>query len=83
MDELLAVMYSAVEQGYTIGLGSDISEYSYGGGICVLPTDENYVKGTLPAEEIAVDEALRLKWFDDRTTVDDHIMHIVGLSYDP
>ncbi len=76
-------MYSAVEQGYTIGLGSDISEYSYGGGICVLPTDENYVKGTLPAEEIAVDEALRLKWFDDRTTVDDHIMHIVGLSYDP
>lgn len=83
LDELLAAMYSAVEQGYTIGLGSDISEYSYGGGICVLPTDENYVKGTLPAEEVVVDEAMRQKWFDDRTTVDDHIMHIVGLSYDP
>lgn len=83
LDELLGAMYSAVEQGYTIGLGSDISEYSYGGGICVLSTDENYVKGTLPAEEIAVDESMRQKWFDDRTTVDDHIMHIVGLSYDP
>jgi hypothetical protein len=83
LDELLAAMYSAVEQGYTIGLGSDISEYSYGGGICVLPTDENYEKSTLPTDEIVVDEALRLKWFDDRTTVDDHIMHIVGLSKDP
>lgn len=83
LDELLATMYSAVEKGYTIGLGSDISEESYSGGVCVLPTDESYEKGTIPAEEIVVDEALRLKWFDDRTTVDDHIMHIVGISCDP
>lgn len=83
MDDLIATMDAALKAGYTIGIGTDISEYSYSGGICVLPTDTSYVKGTLPVEEVVVDDALRLKWFDDRTTVDDHIMHIVGLSYDP
>lgn len=74
IDELVEVMYHALENGYTVAWDGDTSEktFSHGKGVADLP---NKLNGT-------VDQDMRQETFYNRTTTDDHLMHVVGISKD-
>src|SRR5690554_359558 len=74
VDELVEVMYHALENGYIVAWDGDTSEktFSHSKGIAELP---NKLRGK-------VDQAMRQETFYNRTTTDDHLMHIVGISKD-
>lgn len=74
VDELVEVMYHALENGYTVAWDGDTSEktFSHSNGVADLPKKQ---KGK-------VDQNLRQETFYNRSTTDDHLMHIVGLSKD-
>ncbi len=74
IEELVQVMYYALENGYSVCWDGDTSEktFSHNNGIADLPEKQ---KGK-------VDQALRQETFYNRTTTDDHLMHVVGLSND-
>jgi bleomycin hydrolase len=72
LDEFMAVIGSATRNGYTLAIGGDVSEAGYEGhaGIGVVPTFD------IPAEYI--DEDARQFRFSNKTTRDDHGVHMVG-----
>jgi bleomycin hydrolase len=74
IDELMEVMHYALENGFTISWDGDTSErtFSHRNGKAELPRK---LRGK-------VDQALRQETFYNRTTTDDHLMHIVGISED-
>ncbi len=74
IDELMEVMYHAINSGFSVCWDGDVSEklFSHKKG-----------KADLPKEQIGkVDQELRQETFLNRTTTDDHLMHLVGLSKD-
>ena len=103
MDEMMEVMYNAIENGYTIAWGSDVSEKGFTrDGLAVMPvaqtkaaagsdqerwvgksTEEKTaeVKTNLP-EEMTITQEMRQIAYDNKTTTDDHGMHIYGLAQD-
>ncbi|MBW6535001.1 MAG: C1 family peptidase [Mariniphaga sp.] len=74
IDELVQVMVHALENNFTVCWDGDTSEktFSHKNGIADLPEKQ---KGR-------VTQKLRQKTFYNRTTTDDHLMHVVGLSED-
>lgn len=74
IDELMDVMYHALNNGFTIAWDGDTSEKTF---------THKKGKADLPEKQIGkVDQELRQSTFYDRTTTDDHLMHLVGLSKD-
>jgi bleomycin hydrolase len=74
VDELMEIMYYSLNKGYTVCWDGDTSEkyFSHKNG-----------KADLPEKQIGkVDQKLRQETFNNRSTTDDHLMHIVGLSKD-
>jgi bleomycin hydrolase len=74
IDELVQVMVYALENGFTVCWDGDTSEktFKHKDGLADLPKEQ---KGK-------VDQDLRQETFYDRTTTDDHLMHVVGLYAD-
>ena len=74
IDELVEVMVYALENDFTVCWDGDTSEktFSHKNGLADLPEKQ---KGK-------VTQNLRQETFYDRTTTDDHLMHVVGLSED-
>jgi len=72
IEDLMEVMYHSIENGYTFCWDGDTSEktFSHNNGTADLPEKQ---KGK-------VDQQLRQETFFNRTTTDDHLMHVVGLS---
>jgi bleomycin hydrolase len=72
VDELIEIMYHAINTGYTIAWDGDTSEktFMHKKGKAIVPEDQ---QGNITQE-------LRQETFLNRTTTDDHLMHIVGLS---
>ena len=74
IDELMEVMFYALNSGYSVCWDGDVSEELF---------QHKNGKADLPEEQIGkVDQELRQKTFLNRTTTDDHLMHLVGLSKD-
>lgn len=74
IDELMEVMNYALNNNYSVSWDGDVSEKLF--------VHKNG-KADLPEEQIGkVDQELRQETFLNRTTTDDHLMHIVGLSKD-
>lgn len=70
VDELVTLVRTALENGYTVAWGSDISEPGYTeDGLMVIP-------------EKTVSQEWRQHCFDIQETVDDHAMHIFGIAED-
>ena len=68
LDELEACVTGAIENGFTVAWGTDISEPGYTwDGLAVIPQKE-------------VSQELRQEFYDYKKTVDDHMMHIFGLA---
>jgi len=74
IDELMEVMYYALNTNYSVCWDGDVSEKLF---------QHKNGKADLPKEQIGkVDQELRQQTFLNRTTTDDHLMHLVGLSKD-
>ncbi len=100
LDELMAIIDYAVNNGYTVAWGGDVSEPGFTrNGLGILVDTE--VKATSgsdqerwvgkaeekPAEKVAVKEIkvtqeLRQEWYDEKTSTDDHGMHLYGIAKD-
>ncbi len=74
IDELMDVMYYSLNNGYTIAWDGDTSEKTFMHNSGKADVSEN--------QQGKVNQELRQSTFYDRTTTDDHLMHIVGLSKD-
>lgn len=113
IDELMEVMYNAINNGYTILWGSDVSEKGFTrDGLAVMPAvkeekkagsdqerwtgkakeekkaaekksrkGKKVEKAPLP-EEMEITQEMRQIAYDNKTTTDDHGMHIFGLAKD-
>ncbi len=74
IDELMEVMYNALNNGYSVCWDGDTSEKTF---------QHKKGKADVPEKQIGkVDQEMRQKTFNDRSTTDDHLMHLVGLSKD-
>ena len=74
IDELIEIMYYSLNNGYTVCWDGDTSEKTF---------THKKGKADLPEKQIGkVDQDLRQETFYNRTTTDDHLMHLVGLSKD-
>ncbi|BDD09729.1 aminopeptidase [Fulvitalea axinellae] len=90
IDEFMAVMENAIEEGYTIAWAADVSEkgFSHKNGLAVVPDFDAMSKkekekmwdNVIP--ELKITQEMRQKAFDDYRTTDDHGMHITGLAKD-
>ena len=83
VDELVATIDNAIENGYTVAWDGDVSErgFSRTKGMAILPKDgsPNFNE---PEEETAVTQEMRQKTFEEHSTTDDHLMHLTGIAKD-
>ncbi len=75
LNEYMEIVYKAVEQGYSFVIGGDVSE----AGLLASKGDPQV--GIIPSFDIPseyIDENSRQFRFSNKTTTDDHGMHVVG-----
>ena len=72
LDDAMRVIRRAVESGYTVAIGADVSERSF---------DQKAGYATWHEGETITPEARQEGW-DRWTTTDDHTMHLVGIARD-
>jgi bleomycin hydrolase len=91
LDEFIQVMNNALEKGYTVCWDGDMSEKSYSDahGIAVMPTEKstreekcNKLSFDKIYEEVTIDPESRQEGFENFTTTDDHLMHLIGRAKD-
>lgn len=78
VDDLILIMDSAIAQGYSIAWDGDVSGAGFNSKTSIASltdTDKAELKKMTMQE-------YRQKTFDDFTTTDDHLMHIIGIAYD-
>lgn len=92
LDDLLGVINNALERGYSVAWDGDVSERSFcrADGVAVwpevaweaqTPADRDLICHT-PEPEMQVDQEVRQRGFDNYTSSDDHLMHLVGIARD-
>lgn len=92
MDDLTATIDNALEEGYTVGWATDVSEksFSWKNGVAFVPekeysemsAKERETLFNAPKPEREITPEMRQEAFDNYTTTDDHGMQIVGLAKD-
>jgi hypothetical protein len=101
LDEFMEIINNAIDKGYTVLWGGDVSEPGFTrDGLAVLIDTENRstagsdqarwtgapTQGERPQArllpEVEVDQALRQTMFDNKTSTDDHGMHLYGIAHD-
>ena len=98
--EFMAIIDNAINNGYTVAWGGDVSEpgFTRNGLAILVDTDAKATSGSdqerwvgkaedKPAEkaavkEIEVTQENRQLWFDEKTSTDDHGMHLYGIAKD-
>ena len=83
MDQLLEVIFTSLNRGYTVEWDGDVSEPGFArkGGAAVLLKKGEVIDDSLPLEDVPTQE-LRQATFDSHETTDDHLMHITGIATD-
>ena len=102
LDEFMAVINNAVDNGYTVLWGGDVSEpgFTRDGLAVLLDTEAKATTGSdqerwvgkaentpeaagkgLP-KELEVTQKIRQRMFDEKTSTDDHGMHLYGTAKD-
>lgn len=104
LNDLVQTVKYALEKGFTVAWGADVSEkgFSFKNGIAIVPENSASieVKGSdnknfsdagadrvsnaflNPCKEMKITPEIRQMSYDNKTTTDDHGMHIVGLYKD-
>ena len=72
LDEFMSVIRKSIRKGYTVLIGGDVSEAGFDSqnNVALIPTFD------IPSENI--DEYARQFRFSNKTTTDDHGLHLVG-----
>ena len=87
IEELIETAEYAVMNGYTVGWDADVSNpfFSQETGFAYIPKGrENLKDGIRPDEqEISYTAQYRQELFENLSTQDDHLMHLVGLKKTP
>jgi len=93
VDDLEKIVDDALKNGYTVAWDGDVSDRFFSSrdkGYAVVPEkdwddmtrEERKAKVTEPVKEKAVTQEMRDTAYDNYTSTDDHLMHIVGLAHD-
>ena len=98
IDELMEVMENAVMKGYTVAWGSDVSEKGFTRNGTAVIVEEQKAKGSdmehwtgkvenkqddaKKIDDFVVTDEMRLEGYNNKTTTDDHGMHIYGIAKD-
>jgi len=100
LDEFMAIIDYAIDKGYTVAWGGDVSEpgFTRDGLAILIDTEAISTSGSdqerwvgkaeeKPAEkvtpkEISVTQELRQEYYDEKTSTDDHGMHLYGIAKD-
>ncbi|NIM52478.1 MAG: aminopeptidase [Gemmatimonadales bacterium] len=92
LEELMGVIDRAVERGFSVDWDGDVSERSFchDKGVAIWPlnpwdersSEERGQLCDVPEPEVRVTQELRQRSFDNYTSSDDHLMHIVGIAKD-
>lgn len=85
LDEMLALTKTALKGGYTVMWDADVSNIGFQQkkGYAMLFADESEAKKDQlnpDAKEAAYSPELRQQLYENLTTEDDHLMHLVGLD---
>ena len=72
LDDAMRVLKHAIETGYTVEIGADVSEHTF---------DQKAGYATWKEGETITPEERQAGW-DRWTTTDDHGMHVVGIAHD-
>lgn len=86
LDELMATIDHALENGFSVELDCDVSERSFSSkeGMAVIPDNpENNLKALnqiFPEKKIT--QEYRQEEFESYNTTDDHLMHVTGMLHD-
>ena len=93
MQDLTDIIDNALNKGYTVEWGADVSEkyFSWKNGVAYVPekdfedmndSEKNHMfDGPKAAERVVTSEMRQLAW-DNYETTEDHGMHIIGLAKD-
>jgi bleomycin hydrolase len=81
LDDLMSVLEQTVMKGHSIMWDADVSNENFKQkeGFAMMPLD-SVRPGDTGAEEIPYSQDSRQKLFEELTTQDDHLMHIVGVE---
>ena len=85
IEDMTRVVRNALMNGYTVAWDADVSEkgFSFRHGMALMPAEGEASKlWEDVVEEEKVSQASRQEGFENHTTTDDHLMHIVGLAQD-
>ena len=92
LDDFMKVIRHALKEGYSLVWDGDVSEKGcdYEKGIALLPKkkwedktdDEQDSTAVIPEPEIEVTQEIRQTCFDNYSSTDDHLMHLIGLAED-
>lgn len=92
LNEFQEVLTNAINTGYSIAWGADVSEKTFlrVDGLAIIPeipfskmsNDEKNSLSLKPQKQLLITQEIRQKAFDNYETMDDHGMHIIGLVKD-
>ena len=85
IEDMTRLTRNAVMNGYTVAWDADVSEkgFSFRNGMALWPEDGEEAKlWQEVVTEAKVSQDSRQVGFENHTTTDDHLMHIVGLAQD-
>ena len=91
IDDIIKIMDNAITKGYSIAWDGDVSEKKFDKkGFAIIPLDEEPPvdkpkKDSVdvqPEKEKVITQRMRQETFDNRTTTDDHLMHVIGIAKD-
>ena len=84
LDKLIDLVDIALDNGYTVAWDGDVSEqgFSQQEGLAILPQELGEGMFNSPVDEIVVTPEVRQRSFENYSTTDDHLMHIVGRAID-
>lgn len=104
LNDLVQTVKYALEKGFTVAWGADVSEkgFSFKNGIAIVPENSASIEVSgsdnknfsdagadrisnafmNPTKELKITAEVRQLGYDNKTTTDDHGMHIVGLYKD-
>lgn len=87
INELIDAAEYAVLNGYTVGWDADVSNnfFNQSKGWAMYPKDKSNLNGNINPddEEITFTQDSRQNLFENLTTQDDHLMHLIGLKQSP
>jgi len=91
VDDVIKIMDNAILNGYSVAWDGDVSEKKFDKkGFAIVPLDEEPAVDKLkkdsveaqPEKEKVINQRMRQETFDNRTTTDDHLMHVTGIAKD-